>query len=76
MKNIVVGDMTVRVVNSKWSSARIISDRDKEMDKRAKAAVRAAILKAKVCKKPIAGYDAEIQKAFVENSDGTKTYVD
>ncbi|WP_026491135.1 hypothetical protein [Butyrivibrio sp. XPD2002] len=76
MKSIVIGDMTVKVADSKWSSSRIISDRDREMDKRAKAAVKAAIQKAKICKKPIAGYDLETKKAFVENPDGTKTYVD
>ena len=45
------------------------------MDNRASAAVRSAIDKARVCKKPIAKYDPVTQKAYIEYSDGEKKYV-
>lgn len=45
------------------------------MDSRATAAVRSAIDKAKVCKKPVAKYDPVTKKAYVEYADGVKKYV-
>lgn len=39
----------------------ILTVSDREMDERAVEAVKAAINKAKICKKPIAGYDKIIQ---------------
>lgn len=45
------------------------------MDKRAAYAVKAAIKKAKVCKKPIAKYDAVQKKAYIEYANGTKKYL-
>ena len=46
----------------------------KEMDARAVEAVRAAISKAKFCQKPIARYDTQTKKVYVEYADG-KRYV-
>ena len=43
---------------------------DYEMDERAVEAVKAAINKAKICKKPIAGYDKEKKRAYVEYANG------
>ena len=40
------------------------------MDARAVEAVKAAINKARVCKKPIAGYDKENKKAYIEYANG------
>lgn len=37
---------------------------DHEMDERAVEVVKAAINKAKICKKPIAGYDKEEKRAY------------
>lgn len=48
---------------------------DIEMDYRVKEAVKAAIHKAKVCKKPIAKYDADTRQAYIEYPDGRKEYV-
>lgn len=45
-----------------------------EMDARAVEAVRAAVSKAKFCRKPIARYDTRKKKAYVEYADG-KRYV-
>lgn len=46
-----------------------------EMDQRANAAVRSALDRAKICKKPIAKYDSETQKSYIEYEDGVKKYV-
>ena len=37
--------------------------------------VKAAINKAKICKKPIAGYDKEKKRAYVEYANGERKYV-
>ena len=46
---------------------------DYEMDERA---VEAAINKAKICKKPIAGYDKEKKRAYVEYANGERKYAE
>nr|WP_308650444.1 hypothetical protein [uncultured Agathobacter sp.] len=45
------------------------------MDERAVEAVKAAINKAKICKKPIAGYDNEKEQAYVEYANGERKYI-
>ena len=47
-----------------------------EMDARAVEAVRAAISKAKFCKKPVAGYDKEKKAAYIEYADGERKYAE
>lgn len=49
---------------------------DYEMDERAVEAVKAAINKAKICKKPIAGYDKEEKRAYVEYANGERKYAE
>ncbi len=49
---------------------------DNEMDTRAVEAVKAAINKAKICKKPIAGYDKERKAAYLEYANGERKYAD
>ena len=73
-----VGNLSVRVVEGKDSllDNNIISKNDAEMDSRAKAAVRSAIHKAHVCKKPVAKYVAVMKKAYVEYANGERKYVD
>ena len=39
-------------------------------------AVKAAINKAKICKKPIAGYDKEKKQAYVEYANGERKYAE
>lgn len=51
-----------------------LSASDIEMDARATQAVRAAIDKAKFCKKPVAGYDKEKKAAYVEYANGERKY--
>ncbi len=53
----------------------ILTESDREMDERAVEAVKAAINKAKICKKPIAGYDKEKKQAYVEYANGERKYV-
>lgn len=54
----------------------VITKSDIEMDKRITHAVKAAIDRAKVCKRPIARYDEETKRAYVEYPNGEKKYVE
>lgn len=54
----------------------ILSASDSEMDRRAVEAVKAAINKAKICKKPIAGYDKEKKAAYIEYLNGDRKYAE
>jgi len=67
--NKVVNIVTPESVNS------VLTEEDIEMDYRANEAVKAAINKAKVCKKPIARYDMTAKKAYIQMPDGEKVYV-
>ena len=53
-----------------------LTESDNEMDSRAVEAVKAAINKAKICKKPIAGYDKEKKSAYVEYENGERKYAE
>ena len=53
-----------------------ISSSDEEMDARAIEAVKTAVSKAKFCQKPIAKYDTQTKKVYVEYADGERKYVD
>ena len=57
-----------KIINvvSREEESKTLTLSDQEMDARAVEAVKAAINKAKVCKKPIAGYDKENKKAYGE----------
>ena len=57
------------------ASSAAISPNEAEMDNRAREAVKTAIHKAKVCRKPIARYDRVTQKAYIETEDGRRVYV-
>ena len=63
----------IKVV-SKEEEKNILTVSDNEMDERAVEAVKAAINKAKICKKPIAGYDKEKKLAYVEYANGERKY--
>ena len=63
----------IKVVEASEHS-KFISSNDKEMDARAVEAVRVAVSKAKFCQKPIARYDTQTKKVYVEYADG-KRYV-
>lgn len=52
-----------------------VSDDDAEMDKRMQYAVKTAISKSKICKKPVAKYDKKSRRAYIKFADGHKEYV-
>lgn len=54
----------------------LLSENDLEMDRRAEAAVQAAINRAKICKKPIAKYDVKTNRAYIEYPDGRIEYAE
>ena len=64
----------IKVVDS-GEHSNYISCRDAEMDARAQKAIKVAIDKAKFCKKPVAKYDLEAKRAYLEYADGKKKYV-
>lgn len=74
-KTIKLPDNRVITVVSPENAAAAISPSDAEMDYRAREAVKAAIHKAKVCKKTIAKYDVVTKRAYIETADGEKIYV-
>lgn len=73
--DIKVGNMNVHVITDANRDTDNLSAEELDMDKRAKAAVKAAIQRAKVCNKPIAKYDARKKKAYLLYPNGEKEYV-
>jgi len=67
--------MAVKVIDN-TEKQETLSQEDKDMDIRAKEAVKAALEKAKVCKKPIARYDIETKRAYIEDAEGNRRYVE
>lgn len=65
----------VKVVSPEEQS-QVLSESDKEMDARARQAVKVAIEKAQFCKKPIARYDIETKRAYIEYANGERKYVE
>ena len=65
-----------KIINvvSREEESKTLTLSDRQMDARAVEAVKAAINKAKVCKKPIAGYDKENKKAYIEYANGEIKY--
>lgn len=63
--------LTIKVIMPSEREQSLTTD-DKDMDRRAETAVKAAIEKAKVCGKPIATYDPENKKVYMEYPDGTR----
>lgn len=63
-------------VISKEEEKSTLTVSDIEMDERAVEAVKAAINKANICKKPIAGYDKEKKRAYVEYANGERKYAE
>ena len=51
------------------------TDLEKDMDYRAKQAVKAAVSKAEVCKKPVAKYDVASKSAYLQYPDGSRVNV-
>lgn len=53
----------------------VLTPNEIEMDIRALEAVKAAILKAEICKKPVTKYDMVSKRAYLQYPDGRKEYV-
>lgn len=68
-EEIKVGEYVVKVLE-KNERINHMSKNEIEMDKRAQAAVHAAISKAKVCKHPIAKYDHNQHRAYIKFANG------
>ena len=66
---ILSGNRAVTIVYAD-REAVTITQNEAEMDIRAREAVKAAIHKAKICKKPIARYDRTTRKVYIETVDG------
>ena len=65
----------IKVVTSE-EEKNTLTVSDNEMDARATEAVKAAINKAKFCKKPVAGYDKENKVAYIEYANGERKYAE
>lgn len=65
---------SIKVVDTS-SHQSYISDNDVEMDARATQAVKSAVAKAEFCKKPVARYDVETKKVYMDYANGERTYV-
>lgn len=76
MTNILTKSGKVIKVVSHEEEKEILTASDNEMDVRAVEAVKAAINKAKVCKKPVAGYDKEKKAAYIEYANGERKYAE
>ena len=74
-KVININGMAVKVIDN-TEKQETLSQEGKDMDIRAKEAVKAALAKAKVCKKPIARYDIEAKRAYIEDAEGNRRYVE
>lgn len=62
----------IKVV-SREEEKSTLTESDNEMDERAVEAVKAAINKAKICKKPIAGYDEKRNKLTLNMQMGKES---
>ncbi len=67
------GGKTIKVITEKEKNS-VLTASDSEMDVRAVEAVKAAINRAKICKKPVAGYDKEKNAAYIEYANGERKY--
>lgn len=74
-KTVIEHNRSVRIVDSS-DRRSFITENDAEMDTRAVQAVKAAISKAKICKKPVAKYDPKTKTAYIEYPDGRKVNVE
>ena len=73
MREVNYNGQIIQVIE-KDEADQYLSESDKEMDARACEAVRVAIEKAKFCKKPIARYDEETHRAYLEYPNGERRY--
>lgn len=75
-KTVLLNNNRLVTVVSPENAKAVLSQTDIETDYRAREAVKAAINRAEICKKPIAKYDAVNQKAYLQTADNKKIYVE
>ncbi|MCC8097437.1 MAG: hypothetical protein LIO44_02525 [Eubacterium sp.] len=73
MKIITIGSENINIIEADEQD-QYLSESDKEMDARARQAVKAAIEKAEFCKKPVARYDTVTHRSYIEYPNGEKRY--
>lgn len=75
-KTVLLSNNRLVTVVSPENVNAVLSEIDIEMDYRAREAVKAAINRAEIYKKPIAKYDSVNRKAYLQNADNKKIYVE
>lgn len=75
-KTVLLSNNRLITVVSPENATAVLSETDIEMDYRAREAVKAAVNRAEICKKPIAKYDSSNKKAYLQVADSKKIYVD
>lgn len=75
-KTVLLSNNRLVTVVSPENVNAVLSETDIEMDYRAREAVKAAINRAEICKKPIPKYDSVNRKAYLQNTDSKKIYVE
>jgi len=75
-KIVLLNNNRLVIVVSPENINAVLSETDIEMGYRAREAVKAAINRAEICKKPIAKYDSVNRKAYLQNADSKKIYVE
>jgi len=75
-KTVLLSNNRLVTVVSPENANAVLSETDIEMDYRAREAVKAVINRAEICKKPIAKYDSVNRKAYLQNADSKKIYVE
>lgn len=75
-KTVLLNNNRLVTVVSMENANAVLSETDIEMDYRVREAVKAAINRAEICKKPIARYDAVNRKAYLQTTDSKKIYVE
>ena len=75
-KTVFLNNNCLVTVVSPENATAVLSETDIEMDYRAREAVKAAINRAEICKKPIAKYDSSNKKVYLQTADSKKIYVE
>lgn len=75
-KTVLLNNKCLVTVVSPENAKAVLSETDIEMDYRAREAVKAAINRAEICKKPIAKYDVANMKAYLQTADNNKIYIE
>lgn len=67
-------ELQARGYTTPEETAEVLTESDKDMDRRMIAAVEAAISRAKICGYPVTYYDSERGSSYIEYPDGTRKY--